>query len=61
MFTVAVIDPLTVTQSAPFNTIKPVALVPVMVVAARVGLIVNVLVALAKGFALIVIGKVSAA
>ena len=61
VFGVAVIDPLTVTQSAPFNTIKAVAAVPVIVVAGKVGLIVNVLVALAKGFALMVIGKVSPA
>ena len=61
VFTVAAIEPLMVTQSAAFNTIKPVALVPEIVVAARVGLIVSVLTELAYGFALMVIGNVSPA
>ena len=59
VFAVLLTEPSIVTQSAPFNTITAVALIPVIAVLGKVVFIVKVLIELAKGFALIVIGKVS--
>jgi hypothetical protein len=59
VFAVEEIEPSIVTQSAPFKTIKAVALEPVILIAGKVVLIVKVFVALANGFAFIVIGNVS--
>ena len=61
VLTPAPFDPLILTQSAPFNTIKPVAETPEMVALTSVaGLIVSVFTEFAAAFALIVIGNVSA-